>query len=398
MSTLVERPIVTIQQDTPARREITPAATLIYLYDRSRDSKLGNARGQDFIAYCYDESRITFAVCDGVSQSFYGDLAARYLGTHLVDWLRGLKAYPDQIGEQADAVLRQWTDEATRLVQEKPLNSDLVPLVRDALERKRANGSEAMFVAGMLDFRQWTLAVLWMGDMRLWLWDASTQPVDLPGAAWETRERWSTRVGPKNGSPHGAVLPVERIARLTVHSDGVGSYAPDLRTITLEKLDQLALTLNATPTSDDVSILDITLGRTEVPALPVPTPVQPDQQEPVLRWEPVGGAGWYRVAINTESQQWTVDTAGTTFFVPPEVNGYAEYRVQALANESLPSKWSEPVAIARREVAPMLVAAEAVAEPELVEAGDGHGYGLMLLSALLLALILTIGWYLLYLR
>ncbi|PJF34425.1 MAG: hypothetical protein CUN49_15725, partial [Candidatus Thermofonsia Clade 1 bacterium] len=81
--------VITLNQetDTPARRERIGKVMLTYLYDRSRDSQQAGARGQDFIAFCGNEKRLAFAICDGVSQSFYGDLAARFLGEKLVAWL-----------------------------------------------------------------------------------------------------------------------------------------------------------------------------------------------------------------------------------------------------------------------------------------------------------------------
>ncbi len=395
--------LVTLNQDTdtPARREITPSATLIYLYDRSRDSKNGETPGQDFIAFCYDERRIAFAVCDGVSQSFYGDLAARFLGERLTAWFYGLRSVSGNLGDKVELTLSGWTEEATRLVQSRIISADLAPMIRDALERKRENGSESMFVAGLVDFEHRQLGVCWMGDMRLWLWDHAGQPVELPGAVWETRERWSSRIGPKNGRPRVAVLPLDHIARLTIHSDGIGSRATELQTITLDRLDQLAQELNQTPASDDVSVFDIWLGHVEAEPLAIPAPYTPDEREPVLHWDAVTGAEWYRVAIDTSVRQWTADTTSTTFFLPVEAEGYAECRVQALSNDHLPSAWSEPVTVVPGEA----VYAEAVTlaqaelqEESVVVARRPFRFGLMMVSALVLALALSIGWYLLYLR
>src|SRR3954454_2627255 len=117
-------PTVTINQDTdtPARREITPIAALTYLYDRSRDSKKNNAPGQDFIAFRCTDSRLIFAVCDGVSQSFYGDLAARFVGERLVNWLAEQTSFDDSFPQRLNEVMRAWTEEATPLVQGKPLS------------------------------------------------------------------------------------------------------------------------------------------------------------------------------------------------------------------------------------------------------------------------------------
>src|SRR4051812_28143375 len=102
---------ITINQDsdTPARREITALATLTYLYDRSRDSKQGNAPGQDFITFRCEGQRLAFAVCDGVSQSFYGDLAARFLGEQLVSWLSEADLTRQDFGAALDSLLRDLT-------------------------------------------------------------------------------------------------------------------------------------------------------------------------------------------------------------------------------------------------------------------------------------------------
>lgn len=394
--------LVTINQDTdtPARREVTPGAVLTYLYDRSRDSRLAGTPGQDFIAYACDAhaQRIAFAVCDGVSQSFYGDLAARFLGEWLVAWLVESKI-GDDFGARVESALREWTTPASELVRSRPIGDSVAPLVRDALERKRDAGSESMFVAGLVDLAGGQLAVCWMGDMRLWLWDASGEQIELPGAAWITRERWSTRTGPRNGSPRTAVLPLRHIARITVHSDGVGNRAEELATVTLDRLNALAATLAAAPASDDVSILDIALTHVEAPALPAPAPFFPDEAEPVLRWEPVPGAEWYRVQIDADPIHRTVDVSGTTFFIHPEAifatrtAPSIEFRVQALANDRAPGPWSAPRRFIRPEAAPTREEAAPAFSARRPLPVD-----LLMALALVLALILSIAWIVVFLR
>lgn len=49
-------------------------------YARSRETRQGDDMGQDYITYKVTDDSILFCVCDGVSQSFYGNLAAKYLG------------------------------------------------------------------------------------------------------------------------------------------------------------------------------------------------------------------------------------------------------------------------------------------------------------------------------
>ncbi len=265
--------LVTFPQraDTAARRIRLPGAVLTALYDRSRDSRKAAAAGQDFIAFTAVEGRIAFCVCDGVSQSFYGDLAARYLGENLAVWLIDLTPPADSAAFSAtlEAALAAWLPEAAEIVAHHPISANVLPMVRDALEKKRAIGSETMFVAGLIDLQGGHLYACWMGDMRLLLWDSTNQPIEVPGAAWETRERWSMLHGPRNGSPHVAIIPLGGIARITAHSDGVGPMGFVLREISPEALNHMARELADMPASDDISVLDIRLDPAAAPDQPM---------------------------------------------------------------------------------------------------------------------------------
>jgi len=416
-------PIITLPQDsdTPARREITPGAVFTYLCDRSRDSRQNNTPGQDFIAYSYTPDRIAFAVCDGVSQSFYGDLAARFLGEHLTAWLIGLDAtlltsfdFGLALGERLSA----WVAEATALVEAKLINPDLPPMVRDALDKKRVNGSESMFVAGLVDRTTGQFAACWMGDMRLWLFDASGNAVDLPGAAWETRERWSTRLGPKNGAPRTAVLPLEGITRMIVHSDGIGAHASRLSVISLEDLDALARDLSGEPTSDDISVLDIALqpaAPADATPLDVPEPTQPDPRESVIRWPAVAGAGWYRVEITQADKGGgaqavrSVEVTSPVYFVPRSLyteGGTLLCRVQALASNRLVGALSAPLAVSTVPISapgpavapvaapgPVTSAAPERARPAQVTPPDIFRFRVLMALSLGIALVLSAVWY-----
>jgi hypothetical protein len=401
------RPIITLNQDndTPARREITPGAVLTYVYNRSRDSRQHDAPGQDFVAYSYTAERIVFAVCDGVSQSFYGDLAARFLGEHLAAWLGHLdpvlapRLSAETFAVLVDERLRTWVPEASALVAAKSVGEQVPPMLADALARKREVGSESMFVAGLIDLAGGQLMACWMGDMRLWVWDAENQPLDLPGAVWEMRERWSSRVGPKNGSPRVMILPLEGVARITAHSDGVGSRTSDLRMVTPERLDALARELDAAPASDDVAILDITLVRASMgEPLPAPAPYLPDADEPLIRWEPVAGAAWYRVAIEDVR---TVDTPEAALVLPADLAGPVRCRVQAFSADGTPGAWSEPLKVGLPKpvrIEPVTLPEAAVPLIDAVSQPREFQIRLMLTLAIILALILSLGWYLMYFR
>ena len=49
-------------------------------YRRSADTRTTDDLGQDYLTFYERENTFAFALCDGVSQSFYGGLAARMLG------------------------------------------------------------------------------------------------------------------------------------------------------------------------------------------------------------------------------------------------------------------------------------------------------------------------------
>ncbi|MCE7948307.1 MAG: hypothetical protein DYG88_12860 [Chloroflexi bacterium CFX4] len=341
--------IITLNQesDTPARREYVGGMALTYLYDRSRDSQQAGGRGQDFIAFCATDSRLAFAVCDGVSQSFYGDLAARFLGEKLTAWLADLpfpadtEAFRAALSEQ----LGVWQPAAAELVAAHPIRADLPPMLRDALARKRENGSETMFIAALLDHTTGKFAACWMGDLRLRLFDAEGAELPLPDAVWETRQRWSSRLGAKNGDPQVLVQSLDGVARLTAYSDGFGSRADMLKRFTLESLNALADELISLPASDDLSLLDV--ARHSAPELlpPLETPApQLIVGEPALRWQAVPAAEWYRVWIEGEGRAFTVDvpTAESPTFLLSAPQGSYQCAVQALASTHQPSPLSAP--------------------------------------------------------
>ena len=419
-------PIITLPQDdeTPAHRDLAPGVTdgnvaFTYVYARSRDTREAQSTGQDFIAYRYNEQRIAFAVCDGVSQSFFGDLAARFLGMQLVEWLWTVdttaeSAYLDALNE----ALHRWTQAATELVQAKAFRADLPEMQKVALERKRANGSESMFVAGQVDRQNNRLALCWLGDMRLHLWASDATELAIPGAAWETRERWSTRVGPKNAAGRGCVLPLSGIRRITAHSDGVGRFADSFSQLAQDQLGPMIDELQAAPTSDDVSVFDIDLNAPAPfgPYLPLNVPqwaITPKLIEPVLRWQAVPFAARYRVWIDDGRAPYTrdIDSENNTFFPGLPANASAVMSltctVQALNDYSLPSPWSLPLTIqldatGRASIEPVVTetvsAVDQLVEKEKVEKKSKkkrrrvQSFVTLLIGALILAVVLTIAW------
>jgi hypothetical protein len=128
-----------------------------WTYRRSADSQRSGAVGQDFLTFRHTADRFVFALCDGVGQSFFGEIAAQVVGSSLVDWL--WSALPrdadddDADGETAGGALRggltghlaDLTETGTRIVDLHELPADLQPMLATVLEQKRSEGSASTF-------------------------------------------------------------------------------------------------------------------------------------------------------------------------------------------------------------------------------------------------------------
>lgn len=255
--------------DTPPRQENTPLASLLLASRRSAEAIEDGLSNEDYVSYRYDNQRLALAVCDGVGQSFFGELAARFLGEKLIDWLWAL---PDDAGENADKQaerlfnnLHAWTEPATVLVKAHPLPKDKAhSLRRKALERKRDAGSACVFACARFDTSGGQISCLsfWLGNTQLRFWDARGQELLL---ATENvhEEQWSTARGPLNSDVvHHLALPSladEGIRRVTVHTDGVHALADAVGGLTKTRLDKIMRELAEDPASDDVSLLDVKL-------------------------------------------------------------------------------------------------------------------------------------------
>jgi len=332
---------------------------LRYLYARSSDTRQTGDRGQDYITLRYTERRLAFALCDGVSQSFYGDLAARFLGQRLVKWLwddlPSNELRPEPIRQALHSHLMELTDEATRSVRRVSIPADAPPLLRDALEQKRAIGSEATFVCGVVEMPgpnlpEGRIVLAWLGDSELQLWGTDRDRTPELGAEWITARRWSTKVGPKGGDIGLFVGTLQGVQRVLAYSDGIASLRERLgRGIGDEELAREVERLGKMPTSDDVSFLEIEM-RPEpatVPiqvALPIPLHLVAKMVDGRIHvsWDPVPGAETYELEWTAPTGMSKVRTVsgGTRWISSLEVQeGEHTFRVRALAGGQR-SGWS----------------------------------------------------------
>jgi hypothetical protein len=240
-----------------------------YAYARSADSRVAGDAGQDYLAIRVDEQRFAFALCDGVSQSFMGDLAARLLGDWLLEWLwQSTLPTPDQPALQSvlDMQLQEIAKQLASQVRDFMLPADLPPLLQEVLEQKRALGSESTFVSGLIDISAGQAILAWMGDSRLRLWGPRDEPIPDLGDTFHTRERWSSRQGPV-GRPHVAVLALDTVQRLVAYSDGLALLDDKPELLGDQDLDALIAVAGNLPTSDDMSFLEVRLELSERPPM-----------------------------------------------------------------------------------------------------------------------------------
>ena len=348
-----------VSQDRELPVQVVRGQALAYrlAYARSADSRASGDAGQDYLAVREGKRKIVFALCDGVSQSFYGDLAARYLGDALVAWLdEQLPAMtaPETIRKALTAYLRGLTGPATEEVQNRPLPSSIPQMLREVLEEKRALGSESTFVCGCIDlpgdgFPTGRIVLAWMGDSRLRLWmDGDAHPASL-GGVFETAQRWSSRRGLVGGTLNVYVTPLQaagkRVSRLMAYSDGLAAIDTWKEDPSNHDVQSVIAHAGEAATSDDISFLEVWLGPVpeHIEAIPVPAPLLLDvrlrQGRIRAAWRPVAGTHRYQVEVcDGGVRSW--DVTGTDWESPELPPGEYRLRTRAWRDEA-PGEWSE---------------------------------------------------------
>lgn len=243
-----------------------------YAYIRAQDSREADDPGQDFVTFCQEGERFAFALCDGVSQSFYGEIASRFLGDELLKWLWRDAPHSMDTRTFANALTTQLgtlTEKAMEMVRTQPLPESTLPMLRDVLEQKRDKGSESTFACGLInlpgeEFPHGRVALMWLGDSRLRLWDTSGELTPELGDTFHTRERWSTHKGMMADRPHAIVLPVNefdkhKLTRVMVYSDGAPELNSWKQPPTDKELNGIMRRANGSPVSDDIAFLEVWL-------------------------------------------------------------------------------------------------------------------------------------------
>jgi hypothetical protein len=263
-----------------------------YAYARSADTRAASDSGQDYLTFRYDGGTFAFVLCDGVSQSFFGDIAARFLGDALLSWAWSdlpVKVKAQDIRDALNALLVDLVAKSSDLVSGHAIPKNVPWILRDVLEQKRALGSQTTFICGRIDqpnddIPDGRLVLAWLGDSRVRLWGPAGERTAELGDSFHTEERWSTHKGPVGSPPHVFVAPLRnsgklQVARMMLYSDGLATLDPYELPPGDVEINRLMEEAGASPTSDDISFLDIHLRGIpahNVPARDVPVASVPD--------------------------------------------------------------------------------------------------------------------------
>lgn len=350
---MTDKTLIQISQEreTPVQSVQRARFGYRYAYSRSADSRASGDPGQDSLVVQEDGIRLAFSLCDGVSQSFYGDLAARFLGNALVNWLWEYRKpiSSETFRTELTAFLNGLVKEASAQVAAHPLPAGLPEMLRQVLEEKRALGSETTFIAGLLDTTVGSLYLTWMGDSRLRLWGPQGEFTAQLGDAFHTQERWSTRRGCL-GEVHFFHLPLAHFHYLIAYSDGLARLDSMMRRhLRDQSINAFIEDALRRPESDDISFFECWLGGkrpVEKPPLPAPTGIRLDMQENVLKlsWRPLASALRYEVLLDN-GESLDVFSPRHSCEIPKEALRPHLHSLRVRAWDDEPGEWSAAVPI-----------------------------------------------------
>ncbi|MCY9692047.1 protein phosphatase 2C domain-containing protein [Paenibacillus alginolyticus] len=254
--------------ETPLQ-QIMGSFHIRYSYYRAAETRLAGDSGQDYFVWKQQKNSFIFALCDGVSMSFFGEIAAQLLGDFLIDCLsiEELNGYEDHLllQKKLQQLLHDYTFHASEQVSKYQLPKGIPNVLNEVLEEKRVLGSETTFVCGRIDLPDSShpngkIMLAWLGDSRLQIWD-SEKELNVLGETFISSERWSTKRGCIGHEPHVLIRPLitpsNQINRIVAYSDGL-TILDDLPHILDNELLQVQIIKAAmNPTSDDISLFEV---------------------------------------------------------------------------------------------------------------------------------------------
>ncbi|MBO9599719.1 MAG: protein phosphatase 2C domain-containing protein [Cohnella sp.] len=239
-----------------------------YGYIRSSDCRQSGDPGQDYLAFEDKGGTLAFAVCDGIGMSYYGDIAARFLGDKLLDWLGSGDAGhggATDAGQSLERMLQEAAGECAGLLDRHTYPASLPVIVKEALDAKKMLGSGSVFACGRLDppsaqYPGGRLLLAWLGDVRVRYWGKDGEVSFRDPATIDTRHQWISSNGTIGGGPwiyiEEGLADAGRIGEVFVYSDGLAALDA-FRAIDTVTLDHVMEREALHPSSDDMSYMHI---------------------------------------------------------------------------------------------------------------------------------------------
>lgn len=270
--------IISLQdREVPLQEKLTPWGRIRYLYGRE-DEEGGTgvkSRNQDFLAIKYDDRKIVFAVCDGVTRAWESAIAAREVAQDLVSWMweDDLAETEEGLNEQVKWRLNQVVKPVVdRQAEEVPIPEvDPEDVLYDVLIDRKQSGSQTVFFAGKISLEpsrnRGSATLFWMGNTKGAVRHKGKW-VDLAGGDWNDWNRFSSKLG-MDGKLSVWMRPLKKVDRVLVHTDGLeiidrltGQSAPEDGSSPGD-IDEMLGALTTLPEKrhDDVALLELAFNR-----------------------------------------------------------------------------------------------------------------------------------------
>lgn len=246
-------------------------------YSRSAECQQADHEGQDYLVFRADPRKFVFALCDGVSGSFFGDLAAKRVGDKLINWLWALPSIdPPEVNSDYVNNLEVFLNGIAPQIQKEVDLLDIKwvdpPALIPILDKKRINGSQTTMVCGVFYAPSQTLPkgrarFFWLGNSRLHIWSKGTDQSQLLNALWTDKNRWYSTKGVE-GKIQSFVGDLSSIDSFVAHSDGFNHALLDVENepklidnfhpgLPKNIIDETITTLQKLPKNDDVSYIEV---------------------------------------------------------------------------------------------------------------------------------------------
>ncbi|MEJ9114714.1 hypothetical protein LAV76_18220 [Bacillus paramobilis] len=251
--------ILSQEKETVLQEKKSKHFTYQYSYVRAKETQDLNESGQDFLVFQDNGTNFTFVLCDGVGMSFHGEIAAKFLGMKLLNLFETFPETEQDISILLNEELEKWKEEASEEIRAFRLPEETPWLLRDVLEEKRKQGSEAMFIGGKIELipnqDKVQVTMVTHGDSFVQLFQEKKDCLNVMKFERNIEKRWSTQRGIIGGelAVFSKTLSRQEANRIVIHSDGL----VPLKQYNFEEVLKEIERAQNSPTSDDISFLDI---------------------------------------------------------------------------------------------------------------------------------------------